>query len=88
MANLQVKEINPHIYGALKEQAAKDNRSVSQEVVTIIKEFLARKQKRSGSGGAEVLLRLAGAWDDKRKPAVIIRDLKKSRRNIKPAAFD
>jgi hypothetical protein len=87
MANLQVKEINPHIYANLKDQARKDNRSVSQEVVSIIKEFLSRKQKRSGSRGAEVLLQLAGAWEDKRGAAAIVKDLKKARRNTRQRAF-
>ena len=42
MATLQVKGLDDSLYLALGARASIDNRSVSQEVVTMIQEFLAR----------------------------------------------
>ncbi|MBI5166175.1 MAG: hypothetical protein HY998_00355 [candidate division NC10 bacterium] len=45
MANLYVREIPDDIYKALKEEAAKDRRSVNQEVVWILREYLSKSKK-------------------------------------------
>ncbi len=45
MANLYVREIPDDIYKALKEEAAKDRRSVNQEVVWILQEYLSKSKK-------------------------------------------
>ena len=79
MAILQVKNMDDHLYAALKRLAVRDDRTISLEVVVIIKNSLA--QKRSRSGAAQTLLQLAGSWEDTRSAAGIIADIRKSRRN-------
>ena len=79
MANLQVKGIDDDLYRALKARAKLDNRSLSQEVVRLIEEFLAR-------GGGErrrpaaVLLDIAGKWVDHRSAQEIATEVRKSRK--------
>jgi len=41
MATLQVKSIDDKSYKLLGIKAKKDNRSISQEVITILKEYLS-----------------------------------------------
>ena len=41
MATLQVRSMDDRLYEALGRRAAMDNRSISQEVVMIIKEYLS-----------------------------------------------
>jgi len=80
MATLQVKNIDDRLYRALGARAAMDNRSISQEVVTMIREFLARP----ASDPREVtrqLLELAGSWEDQRSARKIASDLRKARRS-------
>jgi plasmid stability protein len=40
MANLQVKDIDDHLYKALKIRAKSKRRSLSQEVIRLIEEYL------------------------------------------------
>jgi plasmid stability protein len=79
MANLQVKGIDDDLYRALKARARLDNRSVSQEVVMMIEEFLAR------GGGfdrrpAAALLDIAGTWIDDRTAEQISADVRRARK--------
>jgi len=85
MATLQVKGIDDRLYKALGARAAMDNRSVSQEVVTIIQEFLARPCPDANEGTRD-LLQLAGSWEDERSAAAIVSDLRKARRSRSRAA--
>ena len=80
MANLQVKGMDDDLYQALKGRAERDNRSVSQEVVTIIREFLARPAVPAARATQD-LLALAGSWQDARSPGAIARSIRKSRRS-------
>jgi len=80
MANLQVRGIEDRLYEALRAKAELDNRSISQEVVTIIEQFLARPET-SGKMATEAFLSLAGSWQDDRKPAEIAADIRKARRS-------
>jgi len=41
MANLQVKSINDDLYRSLGRRASMENRSISQEVVAILKDYLS-----------------------------------------------
>ena len=81
MANLQIKGIDEGLYTQLKHLASSQNRSVSQEVLFLIKSHLARggaeQQIRTS---AQVLLDLAGSWEDDRSADMIIEDLKKFRK--------
>lgn len=81
MANLQIKGIDDQLYHQLKQLAAGQNRSVSQQVVLLIREQLARKDShRRQPTPAQVLLELAGSWEDQRPAPRIVAELKNARR--------
>lgn len=63
MAVLQVRTMDNDLYEALGRRAAMDNRSISQEVVSMIKRFLAEPIGASVNPDEEVL-KLAGSWED------------------------
>lgn len=82
MANLQIKGIDEQLYAELKRIAVSENRSVSQQVLFLIKAYLARKnQFQTIKTPAEVLLELFGSWQDAREPNEIVADLRGSRKN-------
>ena len=78
MATLQVKGIDDQLYEALGARAAQDNRSISQEVVTMIREFLARPG-RDPAEATRAMLEMAGTWQDDRTTRQIAADLRKAR---------
>ena len=80
MATLQVKGMDDDLYEALKGRAKRDNRSVTQEVVTMIRESLARVSGPSGRTSRD-LLALAGSWEDARPAEEIARSIRGSRRS-------
>ena len=80
MATLQVKGMDDDLYRALGARAAMDNRSVSQEVVTMIREFLARSSPNPGEA-TRAFLELAGSWVDDRPAKEIARSIRKARRS-------
>ena len=87
MATLQVKGLDDQLYKALGARAAMDNRSVSQEVVTMIQEYLARP-KLGGREATRAFLELAGSWADAKpavKIALAIRSARRSRRRFRKA---
>lgn len=78
MAVLQVRSMDDELYGALGRRAAQEHRSISQEVIEIVKRYLAAP--RPGSPGTdEAALSLAGSWDDRRSADEIAGDLRKAR---------
>ena len=79
MATLQVKGLDGDLYEALRARASMDNRSISQEVVTIIKDFLSRPD-RSPERSTRSFLELAGSWEDDRSAKEIVKDIRGSRR--------
>ncbi len=82
MANLQIKGMDDNLYADLKDLAASENRSISQQVLYLIKGYLGRKhQFQKIKTPAQVLLELAGSWEDVRSSEKIIKDLKNSRIN-------
>jgi len=63
--------------------AGSENRSISQQILFMTKEYLLKKQQlQAVKMPAEVLLELAGAWEDGRTAEEIIADLKQSRKNM------
>jgi plasmid stability protein len=80
MATLQVKGIDDALYKALGARAAMENRSLSQEVVTMIQEFLARPRRDPGAA-TRAFLALAGSWSDPRAAKRIAEELRRSRRS-------
>lgn len=84
MANLQIKGIEDELYRELKKMAAEENRSVSQQALFLVKEYLARKRHlRSLKTPAQILLDLSGSWEDNRDTGKIITQIRKARRNSK-----
>ncbi|MBR30744.1 MAG: antitoxin [Spirochaetaceae bacterium] len=78
MPNLQVKDIDEKLYSLLREKAQSENRSISQEVVTILEEYLANPRSFKPNPAQE-FLKLTGAWKENRSPEEIIEDIRKSR---------
>ena len=78
MAILQVRSMDDDLYGALSRRAIMENRSISQEVISIIKKYLAASQTLSASPD-EAALRLAGSWSDGRSADKITNSIRKSR---------
>jgi plasmid stability protein len=82
MANLQIKNIDEGLYQELKQVAADENRSVSQQVLFLIRTSLARKRRaRQNDTAAQTLLALAGSWEDPRPAEEIVGDIKSMRRS-------
>lgn len=82
MANLQIKNIDEGLYEEIKRAASAENRSVSQQVLTLIRDYLAKRNQVSKlKSPAQVLLELSGTWEDDRSAEKIVRDIKKARRN-------
>lgn len=82
MATLQVRDIDDALYNSLKISAKMQNRSVSQEVVTIIETYLNSSQKNNKNATLE-FLSLEGAWEDTRSADDIIKDIKKNRQQLR-----
>ena len=81
MAVLQVRNMADDLYGALGRRAALENRSISQEVIEIIKTYLATPRRSTATD--EEALRMAGSWGDARPAeeiAAAIRSARSTRR--------
>ena len=84
MANLQIKGIEGSVYKEIKDMAAAEHRSVSQQILFLVKYYLARKKHANElRSPAQVLLELSGSWDDRRSADKILSDIKSSRKNSK-----
>jgi hypothetical protein len=82
MAILQIKGVDDDFYKQIKEMAAAENRSVSQQILYLTRRYLASaKQPHSTRTAAEVLLELAGSWNNGTTADEIIEDLKSRRVN-------
>jgi hypothetical protein len=84
MANLQINGIDNKFYSQIKELAASENRSISQQILYLIKEYLAKQKSiKKTKTPVQVLLELSGSWIDSKDPEDIFKDIKKSRANSK-----
>ncbi len=84
MANLQIKNIDEAFYGQIKALADSENRSISQQVLYLLKGNLAGgKMTGAAKPPAQVLLDLGGSWQDDRAPEEIVDDIKGDRLNSK-----
>ena len=79
MATLQVKGFDEALYRALGARARRENRSISQEVVNLVQDYLARPGG-SAEQATRAFLALCGSWVDKRSPRVVAQEIRKSRR--------
>jgi plasmid stability protein len=80
MANLQVKDIDDSLYNSLKQRAASERRSVSQEVVLIIEKYLSSPDQFDKNPTKD-FLQLSGSWIDEKSADEIINDIQTSRKN-------
>ena len=78
MANLQVKSIDDDLYESLGRRAAMENRSISQEVVSILKAYLAIPSNRHQKVNQQ-FLELCGSWEGKPSAENLIKDIRNSR---------
>lgn len=82
MSNLQIKGIDDALYTQIKELAASENRSVSQQILYLVKRYIANKKKFENiKMPAQALLDLSGSWEDVRSADEITSDIKNARKN-------
>ncbi|MGB5219328.1 MAG: hypothetical protein WBN66_13645 [Smithella sp.] len=82
MANLQIKGMSDNFYAQIKALAGSENRSVSQQILFMTKEYLLKKQLvQAAKMPAQVLLEMSGSWEDGRTVEETVADLKQSRKN-------
>jgi|WetSurSiteA1Bulk_404760.scaffolds.fasta_scaffold214007_2 plasmid stability protein len=81
MANLQIKDIDDKLYQEIKELAASESRSVTQEVLFLLRDYLSKRKRLTASKtAAEVLIDLSGSWEDQRSATEIVSQIKKARK--------
>jgi hypothetical protein len=80
MAILQVRDLDDRLYASLKAIAKSENRSISQEVISIIEKYLSNPAVFKGNPTREFIA-LSGAWEDDRSADEMIDLIKKSRKN-------
>jgi hypothetical protein len=81
MANLQVKGVEEEFYEDLKRLAARENRPVSQQVIVMLREYMAKHDAiRRIATPADALLELAGSWQDDRTAEEIAAELRTARK--------
>ncbi len=84
MSNLQIKGIDESLYTQIKELAVSEHRSISQQVLFLVKDYLAKgKLLRATNTPAQVLLQLSGSWEDERAPDEIVAEIRRARKNSK-----
>ena len=84
MANLQIKGIDDDLYSQIKLMASRENRSISQQMLFLVKTYMAKKRYVSDSKSpAQVLLDLSGSWEDSRPARRIVDHIKSARKNSK-----
>lgn len=84
MANLQIKNIDDDFYTTIKALADAENRSVSQQVIFLIKDYLSKRQTISKiKTPAQMLLDISGSWDENVEADEIIARIKSHRSNSK-----
>jgi plasmid stability protein len=71
MAILQVRDIDDRLYASLKAVAKSHNRSVSQEVISILEKYLSNPAVYKSNPTREFVA-LSGAWEDDRSADEII----------------
>ena len=82
MPTFRITGIDEDLYEEIKELAVEGNRSVGQQVLFMIKDYLAKKHLLSKTKtSAQVLLELSGSWQDERSAEEIVQDIKKARLN-------
>jgi len=78
MANLQVKSIDDDLYESLGRRAAMENRSISQEVVSILKDYLSMPVSQNKKTNQQ-FLELCGSWSGEETAEDMVKDIRQSR---------
>jgi hypothetical protein len=78
MATLQVRSIDDGLYRALGKEAERENRSISQEVISILKKYLSNPDNYD-TNMTDEFLKLSGSWQDDRNADEIIADIHSTR---------
>lgn len=78
MATLQVKGMDDDLYRALGACATREHRSISQQVVVVIKQYLAG-QAHSAAAEAAALLQLGNSWEDDVSAEATVARIRESR---------
>lgn len=82
MATLQVRSIDDQLYEALGKLAVRDLRSISQEVVAILKEHLSRPVRHTiAANTTEEFLSLCGTWQEDRSAEEIADEIRAHRQS-------
>jgi len=82
MPTIRITEIDKDLYEGIKGLAFEGNRSVEQQVLFMIKDYMAKRHLLSKTKtAAQVLLELSGTWEDERMAQEVVQDIKKARRN-------
>ena len=82
MANLQIKGVDDDFYAHLKALAASEHRSVSQQVLFLVRAYLTRTRHLDQiKTPAEILLELSDSWEDSRGPQEIVEELRSARKS-------
>ena len=80
MAILQVRDIDDRLYASLKAIAKSQNRSISQEVISIIEKYLSNPAIYK-SNPTRDFIALSGSWNDDRSADEVIESIQQSRKN-------
>ncbi len=80
MAMLQVRDMDDRLYDRLRFSAKMDNRSISQQVISILQSYFTSVPVKA-KNSTEEFLKLAGTWEDSRSTDEIIDDIYDSRVN-------
>lgn len=78
MATLQVRSIDDQLYESLGRRAALENRSISQEVIAILKAYLSLPTNKYQDSTLR-FLEMCGSWDDERDAESIARQIRHDR---------
>ena len=78
MAMLQVRDMDDRLYERLRFAAKNDNRSISQQVITILQNYFTSVPVKT-KNATEEFLKLADSWEDSRSASEIIDDIYESR---------
>jgi plasmid stability protein len=87
MATLQVRSVDDQLYEALGKRALMENRSISQEVVFILKAYLSSPPLKYQEATAR-FLEICGSWEDRRGADDIVAEIRQSRqKGARPEAL-
>ncbi len=71
MATLQVRDLDDRLYNFLKTSARLENRSISQEVITMLEQYLNSPGNAVANTTLDFLA-LSGSWKDDRSADAIV----------------